>query len=140
MSALTRDPPVSADHQPNCCHAQLCASRVDFSFLAGVAANFRLRISGALLATRRRTRSDRTERAHQVQPTIIFSMLPQIDPLPTRPGGALRTAVWASFPPDGVIHKTTLRANRSNSSKSCASGTHTFVLSYVDVEACIEAT
>ena len=77
--------------------------------------------------------------AHQVQPTIVCSIMPQID-LPTGPGGGLRTAVWASFPPDGVIHRTTSRANKSTSSKTCANGTNTFVLSFSDIAACVEAT
>ena len=33
-----RSTSLSADRQPNCSHAQLCAGHVDFSFLAGVAA------------------------------------------------------------------------------------------------------
>ena len=94
-------------------HAQICAAMTACAFQG-------LRVSGA----RPRT----------------GSILPQIDHLPTVPGGGLRTAVWASVPPDGEFPERTLRAHTTTSSKTCANGTYTFALSFLDVEACVEAT
>ena len=140
MSTLPRDPQVSADRQPNCCHAQLCAWPVDFSVLAGVAATASADLEHHARDAQEGFKSQ-NEGAHQVQPTIVRSILPlRLTLSPQIREGGFRTAVWASFPPDGVIHKTTLRANTTTSSKSRASGSTTFVLSFLDVEACVAAT
>ena len=79
MSALTCGPQVSADHPPNCCHARICAWQVDFSSLAGVAAIASAHPEHTPRDAQEGSKSQNGG-AHQVQTTIVCSILPQIEP------------------------------------------------------------